>query len=1043
MKSFCCLVLLVAIGVTGCRDREGTTRSLKLLASPEAAKRAEAARKLGNLRAEAAEPFLVMALKDQNGTVRQSAAKALALIRRNSGRIQPFEWEIAKLSDHLTVQPDGSVRLARSVHFKVVWTRRPVEEIFLFLPPADARVLSVQNDEGSTLPFQEDRDYPQPQVGVSGFAPVAEGQERRVVVEAELHGLLSREDSRNRLRLVYRPGFHNVPVARYAIEVVLPEGSSAEQPGSPGPGWSLERKAGGPRPTLSWASNRLEREAQRTLIFDARVAAESLPHAEGLSPMDRPLRDLSMAGAVFLIVCGLGGLYLYRVRETQNGSFEVRALIVCSLAGLVVFFQPALLEDNLSYYSFARSPLFDGDFNFFDEYLLFNSNRLYFPSVTETPSPSGPAIFWAPCLGLGHGLTYLAGLCGYRWAADGFSPPYLVAVGLGGFCYCLLALYLSFLLARRYVSGPIALAATLLVLFGTNLVLVVYLWTASSFQPSLLMFAVFLYLWHETLGRRSLATWILLGLAGGLMVQVRYQNALLLALPAVEALSSAWEAIQADDGKKLFRMAGQSMAFLLAVFLAFSPQCVIFAALKGQLVVDTYRVGGRGRFEISRLLESVPGMFWHGHPRWPWSGLFSGSPIWAVALAGLVLFVRRRPKLGALVWLTLVLQVLVIGTYQNWQGKVLYVPHLYLTTCSPLLIVGMAAALDILRGSRRATLLAGVLLAAGVFWNFRNVFLQLVFKQVDPFPEQVPLAEALHRLIFLPPIKFRADYVELSGQFAYFLRALSHGLAAGDIREFLTALGPLASVGAGLAWAGPRLARLIRRGQDSSGPDTRGLKAAFAMVLVLLALDAWVCLAAVRTTHANSYDDRSFITGPTYPSCLWGRMKAVSTTEKPIRIQIPPGASKSHLLLIGFLHHAERVSEGTVAARVKVIPSSGNPLEVRIRAGEDVADVRAGRPDADGRMAHDLRGPRPVHHWLIRDGSTSYYQAHAFLCHIRLPRRVRVSSVEIDYEGESGEYVLTDLRLVQPSGAWCEEVLGPALEAKEVNPLSAGGASWP
>ena len=58
------------------------------------------------------------------------------------------------------------------------------------------------------------------------------------------------------------------------------------------------------------------------------------------------------------------------------------------------------------------------------------------------------------------------------------------------------------------------------------------------------------------------------------------------------------------------------------------------------------------------------------------------------------------------------------------------------------------------------------------------------------------------------------------------------------------------------------------------------------------------------------------------------------------------------------------------------------------------------------------------------------------MCHIRLPEPVLVKQIETIYRQSKGEYVVTHVRMVEPSRDWPEHVLGAAIDARPVGTAS-------
>jgi hypothetical protein len=141
-----------------------------------------------------------------------------------------------------------------------------------------------------------------------------------------------------------------------------------------------------------------------------------------------------------------------------------------------------------------------------------------------------------------HGVVLAADRLGAHIPPDGYSPPYLITMAAATALYGFIGLMLAFGLARHYFEDRWAFLATIGIWAGSSLLVYMYFNPSWSHAHSAFAVSLFLWYWHRTRARRSLPQWILLGLSAGLMIDVYYPNAILLLVPATEAVpaSSAW-----------------------------------------------------------------------------------------------------------------------------------------------------------------------------------------------------------------------------------------------------------------------------------------------------------------------------------------------------------------------------------------------------------------------------------------------------------------------------------------------------------------------
>src|SRR4029077_8394757 len=233
---------------------------------------------------------------------------------------------------------------------------------------------------------------------------------------------------------------------------------------------------------------------------------------------------------------------LHRSRNSE------RLLVLLFLLSLPLL-NPWVRGDGVGYYAFARAPLIQHNLDFTEDYRhaneSFRAMRLdengQPKSFLRTPTGHveshftvGPAILWTPFLLVTHAGVLLARALSSSVAADGFSAPYRITTALATALYGFLSLLLAFRLARQYVEERWALLATLSIWWASSLPVYMYFNPSWSHAHSSFAVALFLWYWHETRSSRSLSQWLILALITGLMLNVYYANAMLLAVLAVE-----------------------------------------------------------------------------------------------------------------------------------------------------------------------------------------------------------------------------------------------------------------------------------------------------------------------------------------------------------------------------------------------------------------------------------------------------------------------------------------------------------------------------
>ena len=359
--------------------------------------------------------------------------------------------------------------------------------------------------------------------------------------------------------------------------------------------------------------------------------------------------------------------------------------------------------DEIEYFSYLRSAVFDRDLHFENEYRYFYERDpqglLGFKSTfldrreeaTGRPinfGSMGAALLWSPFYLLAHALVLLARTLGSGVAADGFSTPYLLAVGLGSVSWAFAGLLLTHCILMRW-AGVTETAATLAAAaLWLGSPLLYYVTLAPGFAHACGFFAVslmvFLFLRAQeraTLGglggegdpvagkppsaavralpaphgmKTPLLDWAAVGAAGGLCALVRDQEGLLIVIPG------AWLLARLRRQPLLTLQRG---AILLgAAALVMAPQLLAYHALNGHY--GPSRLVGRKMTYWSPHVLQV--LFDPGH------GLFFWTPLLLLAVAGLALALLRPATpaargLAALLALGLLSQVWINGSIESWS----------------------------------------------------------------------------------------------------------------------------------------------------------------------------------------------------------------------------------------------------------------------------------------------------------------------------------------------------------------------------------------
>jgi len=446
-----------------------------------------------------------------------------------------------------------------------------------------------------------------------------------------------------------------------------------------------------------------------------------------------------------------------------------RLLILLFLLSLP-FLNPWIRGDGVGYYAFARAILFQHNLDFARDYQSANTSfraarldeygqpKLVFRTANghlDNHFTVGPAILWSPFLLITHAGVLLARAMGASVAADGFSTPYRIAMACATSFYGFLGLVLAFRLTRQYVEERWALFATIAVWLASSLPVYMYFNPSWSHAHSAFTVSLFLWYWHETRSSRSLLQWLIFAVITGLMLNVYYANAMLLAVLAFEALPQYFAAFR--------QLTAPAPSFVPRITVLLSRH-LLFAAVLLICLLPTF---------ITRLII-YDSPFESGYTplkHWNWlspnffavlfssnHGLLSWTPILFLSILGLFSFWRREPDVGTPFLVAFLAFYLFITCYPDWAGISSY-GNRFFVSLTVLFVLGLAVFLERLSSlftSRRLAVAAvSALLALFIFWNVGLMFQW--GSHLIPARGPVSLSEMAHNQFFVVPRQLSAD----------------------------------------------------------------------------------------------------------------------------------------------------------------------------------------------------------------------------------------------------------------------------------------------
>ena len=469
-------------------------------------------------------------------------------------------WVFDRIEDHVAVAQDGECTLTRTIVVRGVRSR-PATRIEIFLPPSFTQVQSVLDANGGRLQFGFRRKGDDRQL-LFAIPPLKKDNTATFTLSARSRRPVFTANADEAL-IVYSPAPADAPVAALRVELALPFGGA--RPIEP-TDLRLKPEAQGAIATLERSD--LSRRELRAVVLRVGIPAAALKLPRTPPRHYTPGSDLALAAVVAGAALTVLAVCIFWLRRKLGESSDRAILVAVLTTGAFLFLTPILVEDNLTYYAFARSAVLDGDLDPVNEFTELNQSQAYDPDHRGPRDPSFASFFAAPFLTAAHGLTLGINAIAPTHAANGFSFPYVFLVAVGDFLAVLFGCLACFSLVERRVGRRYALFAVLSVVAGTNLQLFAYAWTGSSFQPSFFLFAVFLNFWDRTREHRSGAGWLGLGVLLGLLGATRTLNLGFVVLPLLDWIQTAVTRYQKNGKQGLMRHTGHGALFTAGMVLA-------------------------------------------------------------------------------------------------------------------------------------------------------------------------------------------------------------------------------------------------------------------------------------------------------------------------------------------------------------------------------------------------------------------------------------------------------------------------------------------
>src|SRR3989475_6385983 len=310
---------------------------------------------------------------------------------------------------------------------------------------------------------------------------------------------------------------------------------------------------------------------------------------------------------------------------------------------LAVTFKPVIENDGIGYFSYLHTLVVDHDLDFTNEYQAVRTEHVgYYPLLIQSRTSTGMLADYFPAGAAIVSLpVYLTALVTHPRGAPHFGPPFSATLTLVSLLMGVLPLVLASRLASAIVTPRPALIGVAAAALATPFIYYLVYEPSYSHTFSACAVGAFLYVWWWRRDRRSALGWFALGVLGGLMGLIRYQDGPLLLIGLLDKPRRWWHLLP----------------FLAGVLVAFAPQLPIDQVLFGSLLPA--RPAGQD-------LQFLPGHYLDVVFSW-FHGLFCSSPILLLAVAGFAFVPDRRLQVPFVY--EFVLQLALAGWATAWSGR--------------------------------------------------------------------------------------------------------------------------------------------------------------------------------------------------------------------------------------------------------------------------------------------------------------------------------------------------------------------------------------
>jgi len=347
-------------------------------------------------------------------------------------------------------------------------------------------------------------------------------------------------------------------------------------------------------------------------------------------------------------------------------------LLIFLLCTILLFFRFYITRsvmggDAVYYYSNIRSLLIDKDIDFRNEYTHFYNEISPFTGNRKIPSipvknsttgklpniaPIGSAVLLAPFFVIGHFFSNIFQNLGFSVSTDGYSSVCMIVVAFGSLLYAFIGMFFIYCFGKKLFDENVALLGAVGIWLCTPIIYYMTMEPLMSHTISMFGVTAFVFYWYLTRENRKIHQWILLGLIGGGISIVRYQDASFLIIPIMEITAS--QLFRKMSWKIVCSYVRAICAFLIAAISIIALQLYANKVLYGSPFTTGYAGYGFIYWKSPRLFYTLFSTQ---------CGLLLWSPIVIFSIVGFFLFSKKNPLIGSLLAGSFFIQWYIVSSW--------------------------------------------------------------------------------------------------------------------------------------------------------------------------------------------------------------------------------------------------------------------------------------------------------------------------------------------------------------------------------------------